>query len=127
MNQNCPTPLQETLQKILLLQQQQTFSDTAGCDRPFLGPLNTFNYHTRPVQLYNSYTATPWSFSYTLNGTTATTDIFRIEDLEQNFVTLRLLALDATTGEYTNTNQFVTLDLATVGAIRCQPDTFITL
>jgi len=117
----------EILNKILLLQRQDIFCDNVGCDRPFLGPLNNLTYNTRPIELYNSYTAEPWTFSYTINDTTATTSIFRIESISDCCVTLRLLALDETTSEYTNTNQFVTINLKTIGAIRCFPDTFITL
>jgi len=119
--------IQEIICKILMLQRQDFDSDT-GCDRPFLGPspVNT-SYNTRPVQLYNSYQGTPWSFSYTSGDATATSDVFRIESCEDNSVTVRLLAEDATTGTYTNTNQFVTVRLSTIGAIRCFADTFVTL
>ena len=51
--------------------------------------------------------------------------IFRIEDVEQCSATIRLL-VQSDSG-YTNTNQFVTVDLSTVGAVRCLADTYITL
>ncbi len=127
MNNDCVDPITEIIRKILLLQRQDLRNDNISCDRPFLGPLNILTYNTRPIQLYNKYTASPWEFTYTLNTETQTTNIFRLESLEQDYVTLRLLSLDTTTGNYTNTNQFITLDLNTVGAIRCLPDVFITL
>jgi hypothetical protein len=127
MNRDCVDPITEIIRRILLLQRQDLENDNISCDRPFLGPLNILTYNTRPIQLYNKYTASPWEFTYTLNNETQTTNIFRVESLEQDCVTLRLLSYDQTTSEYSNTNQFVTLDLTTVGAIRCLPDTFITL
>ena len=117
----------EILNKILLLQRQDIFNDNNGCDRPFLGQLNNLNYNTRPIELYNSYTAEPWTISYTSGETTAETSIFRIESIGDCCVTLRLLSYDATTSTYTNTNQFVTINLKTIGAIQCFPDTYVTL
>ena len=124
--ENCNCHILEIINKILLLQKQDFDDDLVGCDRPFLGPsaIST-TYNTRPIQLYNKYTANPWSF--TVNGTETTSNIFRIEDIEQCSVTVRLLTSNDETGEYTNTNQFVTIDLSSVGAIRCFADTFITL
>lgn len=121
--------IQEIICKILMLQKQDFDAELSGCDRPFLGPTpaNT-TYNTRPIQFYNSYTGELWTFSYTSGETTATSNIFRIESLDNNTVTVRLLAEDTTTaGTYTNTNQFVTIRLSTIGALLCLPDTFVTL
>ena len=117
--------IQEIICKILLLQQQEFDPDLTSCDRPFLGPVTPSNiYNTRPVQLYNAYTAEAWSFT-TTDG--ATSNIFRIESTEPNTVTVRLLTLDPTTSGYTNTNQFATINTSTIGAIRCLADTYIAL
>ena len=117
----------EILGKILVLQRQDFDEDIVGCDRPFLGPNNnTCAYNTRPVQLFNAYTATPWEFSYTLDGVSGTTNIFRVESMEQGTVTVRLLASNSES-TYVNTNQFVTIDTSTIGAIRCLPDTYVSL
>ena len=119
--------IQEIICKILVLQNQEFNPDANGCDRPVLGPAATPSaYNTRPVQLFNRYTAEPWTFSYTSGEVTSTIDTFRIEAMEDNTVTVRLLSGDATSG-YTSTNQFVTIHLSTIGAIRCFPDVFITL
>lgn len=130
-NQDCNcnpnSYIDEIICRILELQGQE-YDNNLGCDRPFLGPNgNNTAYNTRPVQLYNRYTAQPWAFNYTLNDTTSSTNTFRVESLEQCSVTVRLLAEDATTGTYTNTNQFATIDLTSVGAIRCFEDVYITL
>ena len=120
--------IQEIICKILMLQKQDFDSDLAGCDRPFLGPTPvSTTYNTRPIQLFNAYTSEPWAFNVTTGDTTVSTNIFRIEDMEDGAVTVRLLNGDQTTGTYTNTNQFVTIRLSTIGAIRCFTDTFVTL
>lgn len=126
--ENTSPHILEILNKIIILQRQDFCDDAIGCDRPFLGPSpSQTSYNTRPIQLYNKYTAEPWSFEYTINGTTGTSNTFRIEDIEQNSITVRLLGVDQETSQYTNTNNFVTIDLATVGAIRCFSDTYIVL
>lgn len=126
--ENCNNYISEIINKILLLQRQDFDCDLNGCDRPFLGPSSTtLSYNTRPVRLFNRYTATPWTFSYVSDTTTGTTNVFRIEDVDQCSVTVRLLILDEATSTYTNTNQFVTIDISSIGAIRCLADTFITL
>ena len=126
--ENCNCHILEIINKILLLQKQEFDDDLVGCDRPFLGPSTVSNtYNTRPIQLYNRYTGTPWSFLIENSDSQSSSNIFRIEDVEQFSVTVRLLVKNEDTGEYTNTNQFVTIDLSSVGAIRCLSDTFITL
>ena len=121
--ENCNCHILEIINKILLLQKQEFDDDLIGCDRPFLGPTAAReNYNTRPIVLYNRYTAGVWSFN-TDNDTQSS--VFRIEDVEQCSVTVRLLIPNGT--GYSNTNQFVTIDLSTVGAIRCLSDTNISL
>ena len=125
--ENCNSYILEVINKIMLLQRQDFDCDSVGCDRPFLGPtITTTNYNTRPIILFNRYTASEWSFSYTLNGQVASTNVFRIEDIEQCSITVRLLA-PGNDSEYINTNQFVIIDLSTIGAIRCLADTYVTL
>lgn len=118
----------DILGKILLLQKQEFDEDIVGCDKPFLGPSTCpIAYNTRPIQLYNSYTALPWAFSYSIDGASGESSILRVEALDQSTVTVRVLIYDATNDSYTNTNQFVTINTSTIGAIRCLADTYITL
>ncbi len=120
----------EILRKILILQRKDTEDCCfTGCDKPFLGPnLNSICYNTRPIQLYNCSTGTPWSFTYTLDdGTTGTSDVFRVEALDECCCTCRLLATNTANNELTNTGRCVTIDLRCVGAIRCLPDTSVDL
>ena len=76
--------------------------------------------------LYNCGTL-PWSFTYTLNGTEAISDVLRIENVDDGCCTCRILYLDATTNEYMATTEFVTIDLACCGAVRCLPDIYVNL
>lgn len=127
---NCSSCIFDILKKIVVLQKQDYDCDNyIGCDKPFLGPaLTSVCYNTRPIQLYICCNGTPWSFDYTLDdGTTGTSNIFRVESLDDCCCTCRLLSLDTTTGNYTNINQFVTIDLNCCGAIRCLTDTYVDL
>lgn len=119
----------DILRKILILQKQDFDNESySGCDKPYLGPIcNSVCYNTRPIMLYNCCTGTPWSFEYTLNNVTATSNIFRIESLDECCCTIRILGYDATTGTYTNTNEFATINLDCVGAIKCLADTYVDL
>ena len=120
--------IQEVLKRILILQRKDYDTDTfSGCNKPFLGPINTpICYNTRPIQLFNCATGTPWTFPYTLSGVTSESNVFRIEALDDCCCTCRVLALNGD-GQYVSTNDFFTIDLNCVGAIKCLADTFIEL
>lgn len=126
-NNNCSSCISDILQKILVLQQQNFNNESfVGCDKPFLGPIiNSVCYNTRPIQLFNCCTGEAWSFPYTSGDTTATSNVFRIEAMDDCCCTCRLLGTDETTGNYTNTGEYVTIDLKCCGAIKCLADTSI--
>ena len=129
-NQNCSSCISDILEKILVLQKQDFNCDNfIGCDKPFLGPSQTnICYNTRPIQLYNCCNGNPWSFNYTTSeGETAVSNIFRVEALDECCCTCRILSFDSTTGVFSSTNEFVTIDLHCCGAIRCFSDTYIDL
>lgn len=119
----------DILRKILMLQKQDYDNENyAGCDKPYLGPVcNSICYNTRPIQLYNCCSGNTWTFPYTINGTTNTSNVFRIEALENCCCTCRILYFDTVTNNYVSTNEFFTLDLKCVGAIKCLADTFVEL
>ena len=125
----CSSCIFDVLKKILVLQKQDFDNENyIGCDKPYLGPVcNSVCYNTRPIQLYNCCNGTPWSFSYTANGVTGTSDVFRVESLDDCCCTCRILYLDEATNSYVGTNEFVTIDLNCCGAIRCLNDTYIDL
>lgn len=127
-NNTCSSCISDILKRILLLQKQESDCDNyAGCDKPFLGPIiQNACYNTRPILLYNCSTANPWSFDVTLDdGSVVSSNVLRVESLDGCCCTCRILNSTAT--GYTNTNNFVTIDLKCCGAIRCLSDTFVDL
>ena len=127
-NGNCSSCISDILKRILLLQKQESSCENfSGCDKPFLGPIiQNACYNTRPILLYNCCSGSTWSFEYTNSeGTVATTNVLRVESMDDCCCTCRLLS-PSDTG-YTSTNNFVTIDLKCCGAIRCLSDTFVDL
>ena len=125
-NQN----MSETLNFILTLQKNACCNDgncPEGCTRPFLGPIGTtVCFNTRPITLFTCCTGTNWEFPYEINGTTGTSTVFRIENVEGNCATFRVL-IPNTVGEettYTLSNSFFTIDLDCVLALQCLPDVY---
>lgn len=123
---NCSSCISDVLKKILILQKKDFDCDNyVGCDKPFLGPnIPTITYNTRPIILYTN-NGTPWSFDYTIDGTISSSNVLRVEYLDDCCCTCRIL--NPTDSGYSNTNQFVTIDLNSCGAIRCLTDTFVEL
>ena len=128
---NCSSCISDILKKILILQKQDFECDNfIGCDKPFLGPVReNICYNTRPIILYNCCSGIPWTFDYTLpDGTTSSSNVLRIESMDECCATCRILYPSTTTpGQYISTGQFVTIDLKCCGACRCLNDTFVDL
>ena len=123
----------DLLKRIALLQKQDCDNNIpSGCDKPFLGPIRTFEcYNTRPITLYSCCDNTLWTMPYTLNGTDGTSSVFRIENLDDNCATFRVLAPNPDTAEaglfpYVATNDFFTINLRCIGVINCLEDTFVS-
>ncbi len=129
-NNNLECSCLKDLFKTIIKLQKQDFKccSSGGCDRPFLGPSPSLScYNTRPINLYNCQTGELWSISYTLpDGTTSVSDVFRCESIDDCCLTCRIL-IDNLDGTYTSTNQFFTINLNCVSAVRCRPDVFIAL
>ncbi len=125
--------LNDILQTIIMLQNQDfECDDFGGCDKPYLGPTpNVVCYNTRPINLYNCTTGTLWTFPYTLNGTSGTSSVFRVESIDECCCTCRVLApnTDTTNTEnpYEATNDFFTINLNCVSAVKCLNDTYVEL
>lgn len=124
---NCTSCISDIIKKIMILQKKDFDCDNyIGCDKPFLGPtIPIVTYNTRPINLFISSTGTPWTFDYTIDGTTASSNVLRVESMDECCVTCRILY--PTEDGYSSTNQFVTIDLNSCGAIRCLNDTFVEL
>ena len=122
-NENC---LANILRVINVLQNnaEDNCDVNNSCTKPFLGDIpGIVCFNTRLITLYrcdNSLITLP----YTLDGTDATTSIFRVSSVSNNSVTV-LLIQDNGDGTYTNTNTFATINLGCVCAIRCIGDTTI--
>lgn len=103
--------------------------ETGGCDKPCLGPsVNGLVFNTRPITLYSCCTGNLWTMPYTLNGTTGESTVFKIHKVDGNCATFEVLAPNPETDNpllpYVGTNNFFTIDLDCVLAIRCLNDTF---
>lgn len=127
-DKSCLTSILET---ILCLQNSKDDScEVLGCDKPYLGPTPSLVcYNTRPINLYNCTTGCRWSFPYTLGTVNGTSSIFRLENLEGNCCTCRVLAPNPDTSSsepYVLTSTFFTINLDCVSAIKCLPDVLVS-
>ena len=128
-NCNGNNNLCEVLQVILLLQQNANCSDACldSCDRATLGCGTTCVLcNTRPLMLYScSSGSTPLSFPISrAYDETTTSNIFRIEKLDGNTATFRVLTLNED-GTLTATNSFFTMNLGCLCTLRCMNDTYV--
>lgn len=129
-NNNCNNKscLAEILETILILQQRgEECDEDNSCSRPFLGPINNIIcLNTRPISLYSCCNNTLWTIPYTLSGTTGTSTVFRIESLDDECATFRVLAPNPDTTSsfpYVATEDFFTIKLSCIGVLRCLGDT----
>ena len=133
-NQECDkTSISRILNFILDLQKGANridLDDTVGCDKPCLGSNNTsgITFNTRPITLYVCCTGSLWTMPYTLNETIGESSVFKITKADCNCATFEVLAENPDTTNplipYVSTNNFFTIDLDCVLAIRCLADTY---
>lgn len=125
-NNNCDS-LREVLCTIVKIQKKGNCIEgvIASCDRPFLGQTPNSLYNTRPISFYTCPTNTLWTMPYTLNGTTGTSSVFRVEAVEDCCATLRVLAPGEEEGSFVSTDSFFTINLNCVGVIQCLADTLV--
>ena len=132
-NKECnETSICKILNFILELQRQteNTSLGDVGCDRPCLGPniSNGLVFNTRPITLYSCCSGALWTMPYTLNGTEGESTVFKIQKLDNCCATFEVLAPNPDTTNpllpYVGTNNFFTIDLDCVLAIRCLNDTY---
>ena len=118
------------LESIIFLQQKNNeCNDNSSCTKPFLGPsLSQICLNTRPINIYTCSNNTLWTMPYTLNGQTYESSVFRVESLDDNCVTCRVLAPNPDTSSnfpYIATEDFFTIKLCCIGIIKCLNDTTI--
>lgn len=126
----------EILTVICILQQNANCCGDScldTCDRGFLGcNVASLNCNTRPIMIYTcsgGNVAFAMPISKDPNETT-TSNVFRVEKIDGNCATFRVLApnpdeTELATIPYVATNSFFTMNLNCVCAIRCLNDTFI--
>lgn len=133
---NC---IAETLKVIQILQQSVCPENGLdSCDRPMLGGgSNCLVCNTRPIMIYTcSGGGAPLSMPTTKDSTTDCTaadatgcsTVFRVEKVEGNCCTFRVLLANpetSTTEPYLSTNSFFTMNLDCCCAIRCLNDCFV--
>lgn len=125
----------EILEVILLLQKNADCSDSCldTCDRGFLGcGATTCFLNTRPVMLYLcGCCSEPLKMPISKNFDEQTTSpVFRVEKLDGNCVTCRVLTVntDQTSNSlqpFVATNSFFTLNLDCLCIIKCLQDVFV--
>lgn len=119
--------IKNLLRLICLLQNnsENKCSMDDGCTKPFLGPTTTcICYNTRVITLYtkngNLFTA-----SYLdNNGIEQTSSSFRVESVNDNCATL--LILNGADGNYLSTNNYVSINLGCICAIKCIRDVVVS-
>ena len=131
-NETANNCIHEILKTILVLQREANVTDCCldTCDKKCLGctPSVCF-FNTRPITLYTCgccNTALQIPVSRIPNETT-TSNVFRIEKLDDNCATFRVLIPTVTDDvvTYTATNSFFTINLDCVCVLKCLADTFI--
>ena len=140
-NANCITEIL----KVINVLQENACPDKCNesCDRPVLGgSTNCLVYNTRPIQLFTTAgNGVPFSLpvckdmtevcstSTGSNNSSDCSSVFRVEKLEGNCCTFRVLApnpdFDNCGIPYLATDSFFTMDMSCCCAIRCLSDTFV--
>lgn len=134
-NNNESACIAEILKVICVLQENANCGDACldTCDRGFLGCSTTcLNCNTRPIMLFTCGCCnTPLSMPISKDHKNCkTSDVFRIEKLDENCATFRVLARNEDSEEcdampFVATNSFFTVNLNCVCVLRCLNDTFI--
>ncbi len=129
MNNNEDSCFAKILKVIYILQKNASGGECfdGSCTRPFLGGTpDIVCFNTRPISFYLSdgslFEATYQSISSTQP---LTSSIFRIEKVMDNCVLLRILEASSSPtaiSPYQATNQFITVNLNCICALRCLSD-----
>ena len=127
--------IKDILETIVVLQRRAEErvidNEIAACDRDFLccAPCEEIKCNTRPITLFCNCPANQWEISIDKeNPNGPTSNVFRVEKVEDNTATFRVLILEHEQGCHTRfkaTESFFTLRLGCICCLRCLPDTFI--
>lgn len=134
MCNNCSNNIAEILTVIVILQQNASCGENCldTCDRGFLGcNITNLTCNTRPIMIYTcSGGNTPFAMPISKDSDeTVTSNVFRVEKVDDNSATFRVLAPNPDQTEvatpYIATNSFFTMNLGCVCALRCLNDTAV--
>ncbi len=113
----------KNLLKLICLLQENSVNKHCledGCTKPYLGPtIDQICYNTRVITLYTK-NGTLLSSNYDSNGNIGTSTLFRVEKVLDDCVTLRVLTMN--NGGYVSTNNFITVNIGCICAIKCVVD-----
>lgn len=121
-NESCC--IAKVLRVIDVLQKESSIENfPEGCDRPFLGGGSFALYNTRPITLYTR-SGDLFTVNYYVDNVLNTSSVFRVENVNGCCATLRILNAVVVEEEttYTDTNQFVTVNLECFCVLRCLSD-----
>ena len=131
-NKNTNNCMYEILKTILVLQKEANMPECCldTCDKKCLGCTPcTCCCNTRPITIYtcgccNTKLALPITKD---PNETVTSSVFRIEKLDDNCATFRVLVATVNDGvtTYTATDNFFTINLNCVCVLKCLNDTYI--
>ena len=131
-NKNTNNCMYEILKTILVLQKEANMPECCldTCDKKCLGCTPcTCCCNTRPITIYtcgccNAKLALPITKD---PNETVTSSVFRIEKLDDNCATFRVLVATVNDGvtTYTATDSFFTINLNCVCVLKCLNDTYI--
>lgn len=131
-NKNTNNCMYEILKTILVLQKEANMPECCldTCDKKCLGCTPcTCCCNTRPITIYtcgccNTKLALPITKD---PNETVTSSVFRIEKLDDNCATFRVLVATVNDGvtTYTATDSFFTISLNCVCVLKCLNDTYI--
>lgn len=131
-NSICNKCIYDVLKTILILQREVGPNERCleTCDKNSLGDTPDFcNYNTRPITIYTCGCCNErLQIPTTKNpGNTTTSPVFRIEKLDDNCATFRILTFTVDGDEitYTATNSFFTINLSCICILKCLGDAFV--
>lgn len=125
--------IRDILKVIFVLQEnvEEEKNELETCDKRTLGPCcRVVKCNTRPVMLYTACSNgdDPWKMPVSKDpNETDFSSVFRVEKLEGNCCTFRVLKQVPCEkkNEFTATNSFFTMNLGCICCIRCLEDTFV--
>lgn len=124
-NRNCLIDVLKLIDNLQKCSLKQDSLDN-GCARPFLGMGNNISYfNTRPIMFFLCDN-TQLTLTYYINNVPYTSNVFRIEDINDSCITVRLLTTNED-GSHTSTNETALVNIDCICAIKCLSDISLDL